>query len=293
MAEIYRSILHAVPASFQEELRADQRAWIRRRATECPYRDPEQRTYLESCILGRENARTDALKERFLERSGIRFAWHAVYREAPGDSNAEDPGDRPGSLEAAWPEALSAQPEWTAWNKAIAEKVRATAGLPSPTASATELKNWEPEAGMDASVATSIHFFGSRLVSSAITGFWDGHGAHPNHDSLEFNWLLHQQRVLRPEDIFRADSQWANALFEATEQYLQKAVDGYDPQDTAKTLHKIISNSENWRIDEKGLSIVFQPYAVACYACTPEPLTMSWEQLRPLLNADFTVPVKR
>lgn len=145
---------------------------------------------------------------------------------------------------------------------------------------------------MDASVSTSVNFASSRLVTATISGFWDGHGAHPNHDSVEFNWLLDEGRVLRPEDIFRSDSQWADTLFSETDQYLRKNVEDYDPEEAAKTLHKIISDPESWRIDEKGLSIVFQPYAVACYACTPEPFTMSWEQLRPWLNPEFPIPVK-
>lgn len=66
-----------------------------------------------------------------------------------------------------------------------------------------------------------------------------------------------------------------------------------DPNETAKTLHKITRDPASWRIDAKGLSIVFQPYAVACYACTPQPFTMSWEQLRPLLNGEFVIPVKQ
>lgn len=147
MAAAYRAVLHRVPASFQEELRADQRMWIRRLAIDCPAGNPEQRTYLESCILGRENARTDALKQMFMERGGIEFAWHAVYREAPGNRNAEDPADRPGSLEASWPEALSDLPELAAWNRGIAEKVRLIAGLPSPTASSGQSRHGNQNRG--------------------------------------------------------------------------------------------------------------------------------------------------
>lgn len=293
MAAVYRAILHAVPSSFQEEIRADQRVWIRRLAAECPANNPEQGAYLERCILGRENARTAALKQMYVEQGGIKFAWHSVFREVPGDERAEDPNDQPGSLDASWPEALADSTEWAAWNKAIAEKVHAIAGLPGPTASSSQLKSWSPNPGMDAAVSTSVNFVSSRLVTVTISGFWDGHGAHPNHDSIEFNWLLDKGRVLRPEDLFRADSQWADALFSATDQYLRKNVGDYDPGEAGKTLHKITRDPENWRIDEKGLSIVFQPYAVACYACTPQPFTMSWEQLRPFLNGEFVIPVKK
>ena len=47
---------------------------------------------------------------------------------------------------------------------------------------------------------------------------------------------------------------------------------------------------ENWRFSGKGLSLVFQPYAIACYACTPPPFTIPWADLKPILNPDFVIP---
>ncbi len=291
MAAAYSAILHTIPPSFQDEVRADQRVWVRRLATECPANNPEQRQYLETCILARENVRSDELKQRFYKQDGITFAWHSIYRETSGEPGA-NPGEGPGSLEVSWPEALSGSPEWTAWNNAVAEKTFAIAGQASPNKPIPQLKNWDATSGMDASIITALDFADSRLVAATITGFWDGHGAHPNHDSLQFNWLLQEKRDLRPQDIFRANSQWADTLFSFTDQYLHRTLEDYDPSEITSVLHTITSNPENWQIDEKGLSIIFQPYAVACYACTPEPFTIPWNQLRPLLNPDFLVPVK-
>jgi uncharacterized protein YecT (DUF1311 family) len=293
MAAAYRTILHTVPPSFQEEVRADQRVWVRRLATECPANNPEQRLYLETCILARENARSDALKQRLYKQDGITFAWHSIYRETPGEPGAEDPGEGPGSLEVSWPEALSNSPEWTSWNNAIAHRALTIAGLARLDSPIPPSKNWEASPGMDANIATSLDFVNSQQVTATITCFWDGHGAHPGTHWLQFNWLLHEERNLHPEDMFRSNSNWADVLYSSTDQYLHKTLENYDPAEVGKALPAITANPENWQIDEKGISIIFQQYAVSCYACTPPPFTIPWAQIRPLLNPNLIVPVKR
>ena len=293
MAAAYRSILHAIPSSFQDEVRANQRVWIRRLATECPANNPEAREYLKTCLLARENARSDALKHMFYKQDGITFAWHSIYRETPGDPAAGGETEGPGSLEASWPEALSGSPEWTAWNTAIGDKTYAVAEQASPNTPVPQSKSWEAMQGEDASVTTSLDFLNSQLVTATITGFVDFHGTHPNTNTVHFNWLLREKRNLRPDDIFRANSHWGDVLYSSTDQYLRKTLDDYSPKEIGEKLHGITGNPESWQIDERGLSIVFQPYAVACYACTPEPFSIPWNQLRPILNPIFVVPVKR
>lgn len=290
MAAAYRRIFRSVPPAFQNELRADQRVWIRRLSIACPADNPEQRQYLQQCLLWRENARTSALQQRFLRQNGIVFAWHSVFREDPGEPGAADPGEGPGSLEASWPEALSASPQWRAWNDAMTNKTRKFASLDPPNTPPSDAKTWEAAPGQDLDVTASIDFADSRLVAVTITILWDGHGAHPSTHWIQFNWLLEKKRALQPTDIFRADSKWADLLYSLTDQYLQKALDGYQPAELAATVRAITSDPESWRIDPKGISIVFQQYAVGCYACTPEPFTITWDQLRPVLDPDFPVP---
>ena len=293
LAAAYRRILRSVPPDFQNELKADQLVWIRRLSIECPAHNPEQRRYLQSCLLGRENARTNTLKQRFRKANGVSLAWHSIYREAPGEPGARDPGEGPGSLEASWPEALSDTPEWRAWNEAVADKTYATAGLAPPNAPISQLKNWEASPGEDVGVTTSLDFADSHLVATTITTFRDGHGAHPSTHWFQFNWLLEKKRTLQAGDIFSAHSAWSDLLYSLTDQYLHKALDVYDQAELAGKVHDITANPQNWRIDEKGISIIFQQYAVGCYACTPEPFIITWQQLRPLLNPGFIVPVKQ
>jgi hypothetical protein len=80
-----------------------------------------------------------------------------------------------------------------------------------------------------------------------------------------------------------------------TDQYLHQALaDDYAttvPADQMpKVLREIVVNPRNWRLDSKGMTIAFQTYAVACRACTPDPLTIPWAELKPMLNPEFFVP---
>jgi hypothetical protein len=58
----------------------------------------------------------------------------------------------------------------------------------------------------------------------------------------------------------------------------------------AKTLRGIVVDPENWEIDSKGITMIFQTYAVACHACTPEPLLITWQSVQEMLNPEFVRP---
>lgn len=58
----------------------------------------------------------------------------------------------------------------------------------------------------------------------------------------------------------------------------------------AKTLQSIVADPRHWSVGRDGLSVFFNPYEVACYACTPDPLTIPWAELKPYLNPAFEIP---
>jgi len=51
-----------------------------------------------------------------------------------------------------------------------------------------------------------------------------------------------------------------------------------------------VADPENWQLDQSGLTIVFGKYSVAPYCCTPHPVTVGWDELKPLVRADLVVP---
>ncbi len=151
---------------------------------------------------------------------------------------------------------------------------------------------------MDVDVTASLGIVSPNLITATIANDWDGGGIHPNENSIQFNWLLKERRELKPEDVFRQKSGWDVFLQKQCDQYLHKALDHDDvsyesfmqPGEMPKVLHGIVSDPENWQIDSKGITIIFQTYAVACHACTPDPLLIPWEKVRPMLNPDFVLP---
>jgi uncharacterized protein DUF3298 len=82
-------------------------------------------------------------------------------------------------------------------------------------------------------------------------------------------------------------------LYRRISRYLHNNLDNDGEDQTgqrAGAVYSITSDPSRWQIDDKGITIVFNPYEVACYACTPEDFIMSWESLKPLLNPAFVVP---
>ena len=248
-----------------------------------------------------------AANPRPITRNGIAFTWKSIRltaKDDPADARPDMHEATPGygTLTAFWPQAgsetaASKASEWAAWNEGIEAATlrmsQAGMGTPNPAAG-----KWTAQPGVDNDVTVALGLVSDPLVTATVSYLWDGHGAHPNHGSIEFNWLLDKQRQLQPEDVFTPGSDWAGALETRTNAYLHKQLDqdgkSYEdfeqPGEMQKVLHKIISDPENWRLDGSGLSIVFQPYAVACYACTPPPFTIPWAELKPILAPGFAIP---
>jgi uncharacterized protein len=301
MASAYKAALAQAPAGFQDRVRDGQRAWIRRIQLTCLPGDPKHP--IEGCLRDAYKQRTPALEEMIFTAGGVKFIWSTVsftVHDSP-ETTAIDAqrGVIPvAAFDASWPQALSGSAEWQAWNAAIEDAAR---GLASQGNDGPDRK-WKPEwaKDMDTDVQTTMGLVTPQLVTAAISNEWYGHGAaHPNTDSMQVNWMLEQKRALKPEDVFGANSEWKQALYQRADAYLHKALDrgiGHDYKSdwaagyAEKELHKIVEDPSNWEIDAKGITIVFQQYAIACRACTPEPFTMTWDSLKPLLNPGFEVP---
>ncbi len=298
MAAAYRAVLAAAPVEMIGEIRDGQRAWLRG-LTGC---DPDADAALWACLSAAYASRINDLRHMILRDEGITFVWRSVELTAPAPpprSGVSIGSGLPahGYLHATWPQVNSTMPEWQAWNKAVKEATVRVASLQTPPA-ADLRKVVSPD--MDIDVATSVELVGPRLVTATIDNQWYGHGAaHPNENSIQFNWLLKERREVRPEDVFQADSAWAKMLQDQCDRYLHETLDPgfgqsyenfYAPGMMPKILHGIVVDPENWQLDVRGLTIIFQTYAIACRVCTPPPFTIPWAELKELINPDFRVP---
>lgn len=51
-----------------------------------------------------------------------------------------------------------------------------------------------------------------------------------------------------------------------------------------------VGDPEQWLFTAEGLKISFGSYEGGCYACTPQPVTVPWDKLKPLLSPNAVVP---
>lgn len=301
MTAAYRAWLDAAPADSQDAIRQSQRAWLRSRLSDC--KPGDNATKFNQCLLDAEQRRTDDLQGMVQHHNGITFVWRAIYFTAPDSPEVAQmmkQTDRPtsGYVNVSWPQAQSTTPEWIAWNKATAE----AAGPGNAQGESKPRTQWSASDAVDqdTDVTVTLNSVSDTLVSASIAVMTYGHGAaHPNHGVAQFNWMLKEKRPLKGSDVFRPQIDWSNKIYNRINQYLHKTLDAdgqsyenflNDPKGMQKTVRGIAANPASWQIDHKGITIVFNPYEVACYACTPEPFTMSWESLKPLLQPGFPIP---
>ena len=302
MAAAYRDVLAAVTPEIAAELRDEQRAWIRGMGVKCGQQGAAD---LAKCLLDYESARTKDLQGKVSHENGMTFVWLTTTMTTPDDADRNYPEFRRleinpgyGTLIAAWPQAVSDAPEWSAWNGAIVAAAQKFAMRGVKDAGGNSQLKWTANEAEDEEINIVVGYVSEQMVTAAVYDHLDEHGAHANDFSIQFNWLLKERRALRPEDVFKTGSDWEGMMQKSCDQYLHQKLDengqSYDsypgPDKMAKTLHGIVADQVNWQLNGKGLTIIFPPYAVACYACTPAPLTISWAAMQSYLQPGFVVP---
>jgi uncharacterized protein len=294
MAAAYKAVQASVPAELKEEVLGDQRAWIRRTAGGCKSQEALPAPALAMCLTVSYQSRIAELEHMIVVRGGVKFFWRSItIKVADEDDSPADPDSREenpgfGTLDASWPKALSAAPQWVAWNNDIEAAARGMALCEGTSSDQRHPPRWDATPGADQQISVKLGFVSPKLVTATLTNVWDGHGAHPNTGTSEFNWSVENQRELTPNDIFLADSSWEQELYSRTYKYLVKQF-LHQPAELQKTVHNIVVNTGAWHIDEQGLTITFQQYELGGRN-PPEPFTLAWADLKPYLQSGFVLP---
>ncbi len=295
MATAYRAWLTAAPPTSATGIRENQIVWLRTRDANCPAGDASNP--VAACLSNIYKERINDLQGKVQHFAGVTFVSQAITLTArdtpdtapPAGSTETTPGF--GTLEATWPQASSTEPQWAAWNSAVVPAMIQAVN----TNGGSSARDWNGvvQPGVDRSVTVTVERANAQWIAAAIDDFYDGHGAHPTDNSSEFYWMLAAQRPLKPEDVFLPNSGWDTWMEKRLDSYLQQALDSngnderqYKPSD----LPGIVTNARNWKLEPNSFSIFFQPYQVACYACTPDPLTIKWSDLKPYLQPGFVLP---
>jgi len=295
MAAAYKAWLAAAPPDWAAGIRDNQRAWLRSRNANCPAGDAGDP--IATCLGNVYKMRIAELQQMVEHIAGVTFISQSITLTVPDTPASAPPAGATevtpgfGTLTASWPQASSTTPQWTAWNSAVVP-----AGLQAANADGgTSAQDWKALAqpGIDRELTITVERANAQWVSATILVDYDGHGAHPTENSSEFYWMLGEQRALKPEDVFVPTSGWDTWMAQRLDSYLKQVLDSngndqrqYQPGD----LPGIVKNPADWKLEPAGFSIFFQPYQVACYACTPNPMTIPWSDLKPYLQPSFVLP---
>ena len=129
------------------------------------------------------------------------------------------------------------------------------------------------------------------LVSVAFGVSTYGEGAaHPNHNTVVFNYDLRAGRQLKLADLFKPNSDYLKvisdfAIKDLTEQ-IRGEMSGDDP-DTDWIREGAGPKEENyqsWNLSPKGLEITFDPYQVASYAAGPHEVVIPLSALTDVID---------
>jgi uncharacterized protein len=301
MAAAYKAWLAAAQPAWAAGIRQNQLAWLRTRDANCPAGNDS--IPIATCLSSMYKERIEELQQMVQHFAGITFVSQAITltaRETPDSAppagvTEVTPGF--GTLQATWPQAIPTTPQWTAWNRAIVPAIIQAANANQ----SISVKDWNGLArpGIDLSLTVTVDRLDAQWISATIDGLYDGHGAHPTENSSEFYWMLGEQRALKPADVFLPNSGWDTWMEKRLDSYLHQTLDAqsdgnyqtwFPQHGAAAALQGIVTNPGDWKLDPAGFSIFFQPYQVACYACTPKPMTLSWSDLKPYLQPGFMLP---
>jgi uncharacterized protein len=295
MAAAYGAWLAAAQPGWADGIRDNQLAWLRWRDANCPASDTDDP--IATCLGSVYKARIAELQQMVQHIAGTTFVSQTITLTAPDTPASAPPAGVSevtpgfGTLTASWAQASSTTPQWTAWNSAVVPAVIQAANANESTSAHDWKGTVQP--GVDRDLTLTVEHANAQWISASIDDLYDGHGAHPTENSSEFYWMLGEQRALKPEDVFLPKSGWDIWMEKRLDSYLQQVLDAngndqrqYKPGD----LPGIVTNPADWKLEPAGFSIFFQPYQVACYACTPDPMTISWSDLKPYLQPSFVPP---
>jgi uncharacterized protein len=302
MAAAYHAWLSAAPAAWAAGIRDNQLAWLRLRDGSCPGGDVNNP--IASCLSDIYKPRIEELQQRVQHIAGMTFVSQSITLTARDTTDSAPPAGVSevtpgfGTLVASWAQASSTTPQWTAWNSAVVPAIIQAANANTSLSAHDWTGIVQP--GVDRDLTVTVERLNTQWVSATIVDFYDGHGAHPSENSSEFYWMLGKQSALKPEDVFLPNSGWDTWMEKQLDNYLHKTLDSptsgnyqtwfSSAADAQKTLQALATSPADWKLEPAGLSIFFAPYQVACYACTPNPLTIHWSVLKPYLQPSFMLP---
>jgi uncharacterized protein len=289
LATAYKSTLASLSPPASQQVRSDQRNWLRWLDNACPAAANSSGNIVD-CLTECYNFRLKQLTTGHQKIDGVLFYPRAHFAFIPGDppSSPTSASDDPnfGYAEFAWPQIDNPTSAQRAWNQTVyAATLKVACGSECTTkpsfATATD------DGGYIFSDYT-LTAANSRIITVNLTISTYGWGAaHPLSGQVFFAWWLDLQRPLKTTDVFASNSAWQQKLAALVLAKLLKDP-GPDALWKGDELEKAVTSGvidpKSWNLSSQGLTITFGSYEVGPYSSGWPSATIPWQDLAPLLN---------
>ena len=285
LGDLYRQRRALLSPQGARALQASERGWLKFIATVCPLDPPSNAGDggdPKTCLSERYDDRLKQLLDVGRTIGPFRFNRIDLYAAEPASVQS---GAAAGFYvqHVAYPQIDSANtPDVIAWN------ARSLQSLPS-------------QVGCDSSkgdddINYAIGDAGRRLISVEWDHFVYCHGtAHGRYDVKIQNTVMSPHlRELSKRDVFGPGDNWVPKLQDLFWRALFK--NGWWPpenqpaEDIKHDIEDEVVQPQKWLFKPDGLQVSFDAYDGGCYACTPQPVTLSWTELKPLLSKAAIAP---
>ena len=243
----------------------------------------ENLSQVADCLKAMYEAQQITIEHWVVQGDGILFvqrSWVEKEKIDPNDdpplNNSRGPKQEFTILEQKWPQALSKESDWVAWNAAVKTATETMASA---------------DGDGDGDVAATIDAITPQMVAVSIGGVvcYPDSG-HCNGSSMQFNWMLKERRELRAQDVFRDGMGWARLIEARFRAELGEHYEDLFGEDkSTELLHEAAVNPANWQLNSKGLT-VYDNNGSYGTANLPISVTIPWGALKRFLNPSFVVP---
>jgi uncharacterized protein len=265
-----------------ELLKSSQRSWLRYMSTVCAPRGPDAPLGKDPkiCLKQEYTGRLAALEDVAKRIGPFLFNRVDLYAADPADDHS---GSKVGFYieHVSYPQIdNAASPETVAWNQQSARS------LLNDSYCETGDYSIDYELGLASAHLISVKWTHSSYCHGTPHGFWD--------IKTQNIVLSAPPTPLSESDLFGPGTAWVKPLKERLWRKLLES--GWRPpenqseDDIKSQLEDDFMNPDEWFFTTEGLRISFTAYEGGCYACTPQPITVSWADLKPLLSAHSIVP---
>jgi len=279
LGRLYRERAALLSPQGSKLLQESERSWLRFVGTVCSSDGPENKPWLSmrSCLTRQYNNRIRQIQQ--VGQIGPFFFNRVdLYAAEPAQ---DDYGSASGFYiqHAGYPQIDNANsPELRAWNQDNARRPE---------------KDGDCGPG-DYDTDYEVGYANARFISVEWKDSTYCHGTPHGFGGVKSNntVLSPQLRALEPQDIFGSGENWASPLKEYFWAVLTQT--GWHPPDNQPDIKRQVEGDfvqpDRWLFTKDGLQVAFDSYEGGCNACTPQPVTVPWSTLKPLLSGSSVVP---